>query len=578
MSIRSHGRRPSYRSSKRPDGTATSERARDFDPFGLEISVFLETCEVINTPRSLACYLLVKNGEGRQYLELDELDKYSDTFADDYLVTEMLSKHPGIPGFTDADRKDTAYVKWVAAELKCKQTNERLLDGSWFEFLDPSCQRVLLQARAYIASLLGPLRKVDLQYAEASFRYGPGASSACKGRDVLPSRKMTSVLDVGPRLYPYWRSLIPFIGREALVHEINLVGYNSMTFVPKTAKTFRTISIEPHANIYVQLGIGSLLRSKLRRAGIDLDHQEEINRSCVRAAYYKNYATIDLSSASDTIASEVVRWLVPDDWFQLLAVARSEYTELPNGEITRLQKFSSMGNGYTFELETLIFKALAYGCSPSFSEVFGDDIIVPQGPPTELLLATLCCLGFSVNVKKTFTAGVFFESCGVDCHRGIDVRPFYLKGSYADKTTAVIEICNKISLYARRRNLNLSRDARFYRVWKLCLSHCNRAGRTGVGLGYGTAGLIKNFDEFCPARLKHGHEGYLGIVHRSCGVLTRNTSLLGAYALALRYSTGGDRSFQTETIRGSVTTIGLRSIPISQWVDPGPWADPVIGS
>lgn len=225
MSIRSNGRSGGFHRRK--------PHALAFKPFDLEVEIFLATCEAVNTPRSLACFILISAGEGKQYLELTEPDKLSPNFADDYLVTEMLSKHPGLPGFTDADRKATALDKWIATELQCKRTNDLLSTPGWFESLEPQTSRVILQARRYIANLLGPLTSLDLKYAEHCFRYGPGASSSCKGRDVLPSRKMTSVLDVGPRLYPYWRSLIPYIGREALVHEVNLVGYNSMTFVPK---------------------------------------------------------------------------------------------------------------------------------------------------------------------------------------------------------------------------------------------------------------------------------------------------------------------------------------------------------
>jgi hypothetical protein len=63
--------------------------------------------------------------------------------------------------------------------------------------------------------------------------------------------------------------------------------------------------------------------------------------------------------ASDTLAFEVVSWLLPNDWWWALEQCRSPVGVLPSGETIRYQKFSSMGNGYTFELESLIFWAIS---------------------------------------------------------------------------------------------------------------------------------------------------------------------------------------------------------------------------
>jgi len=94
-----------------------------------------------------------------------------------------------------------------------------------------------------------------------------------------------------------------------------------------------------------------------------------------------------------------------------------------------------MGNGYTFELETLIFLAIAMeGCYlsgvnglPSVNTfVFGDDMIVPtQAGPT--ILQLLRWFGFEPNSKKTFLEGPFRESCGGDFFDGEPVRAHYVK-------------------------------------------------------------------------------------------------------------------------------------------------------
>lgn len=94
-----------------------------------------------------------------------------------------------------------------------------------------------------------------------------------------------------------------------------------------------------------------------------------------------------------------------------------------------------MGNGYTFELETLIFFAIAcavvrksggVGLGGVDVWVYGDDIIVPTESAGALLSVLKFC-GFTANERKTFTIGPFRESCGGDYWDGEAVRPHYLK-------------------------------------------------------------------------------------------------------------------------------------------------------
>jgi len=100
------------------------------------------------------------------------------------------------------------------------------------------------------------------------------------------------------------------------------------------------------------------------------------------------------------------------------------------------EMFSSMGNGFTFELESLIFYALAKATCEAeglsvFEQtrsitVFGDDIIIPQ-----ICYSSFCSnlklFGFEPNLEKSFSEGFFFESCGADYYRSVDVRPFFLR-------------------------------------------------------------------------------------------------------------------------------------------------------
>jgi len=87
-----------------------------------------------------------------------------------------------------------------------------------------------------------------------------------------------------------------------------------------------------------------------------------------------------------------------------------------------------MGNGYTFPLQTLVFRAFFHAIGQIHNiddtavSIFGDDCIVPvemiKHVPTYANW-----LGWEMNEKKTFFEGMFRESCGSDCYYGWDVRP-----------------------------------------------------------------------------------------------------------------------------------------------------------
>jgi hypothetical protein len=141
-----------------------------------------------------------------------------------------------------------------------------------------------------------------------------------------------------------------------------------------------------------------------------------------------SFCTIDLSSASDSIATEVVRNLLPPNWFYLLDRVRSKFFRY-NDEVKPYHKFCSMGNGFCFPLQTIIFLAACHASGagkPGIDyRVYGDDIIVRKSV-FESVIALLAQLGFDVNKDKTFGSGPFRESCGADYFSGVDVRPVYL--------------------------------------------------------------------------------------------------------------------------------------------------------
>jgi hypothetical protein len=119
----------------------------------------------------------------------------------------------------------------------------------------------------------------------------------------------------------------------------------------------------------------------------------------------------------------LVAYLLPDDWFGFLNDVRSPgFTGVfGDGEYA---KFSSMGNGTTFVLETLIFASLCYAVGAKQYLVYGDDIVIDKAF-YQPLVDLLGDAGFQINRKKSFSEGPFRESCGGNYHSGFDITPFY---------------------------------------------------------------------------------------------------------------------------------------------------------
>jgi len=453
---------------------------------GLERTFTQHLCEVINSPRSLRVFLLLKYEQYQDLVDLkvDSSDYVcADAFADDYLVSEILSKSSSLP--LEVNREKVALDSFFESERSCLDTNRRLLSAA----SDP----YLFEARKKVGSILGPLTAPVLERVAEGFRFGPGAATGVKGYNSVGSDKYRNDLHLTYGLYPFYRSILGEVWHNDCVSATpEIVRGNRFTTVPKNAKTDRGICVEPTLNCYVQLGIGKVIRSRLKRSGTDLNTQEW-NQELSKMAFDWDLATIDLSRASDSISLECVRFLLGPDWSHLLELARSPSTMI-NGDTVELEKFSSMGNGYTFELESLIFKAVVESIVPKeehvFTAVYGDDIILPR-QYAETLISTLGFLGLSVNEKKSFLAGSFFESCGADWFQGQNVRPFFARRNKENNIPYTVQLLNNLRKYAAMRGSGGYSDSRFRPLWASLLRATPKAYRKlKVPAALGDLGII----------------------------------------------------------------------------------------
>jgi hypothetical protein len=366
-------------------------------------------------------------------------------------LAAIVRKYPFPQTVVSTDPRGEAIKKFLSSEHRCKRVNKRFF--CYRKVRSPNESRLSL-ARDYISYVLGEVKLAEI-WEHCAF--GAGASLGIHGNCTNFARKLLSERwTVTPSAYYYARASLkddihifeavvkpnegmPFFsvdpdlfndrfGEKALV-----VEHNKISFVPKDATTHRAIATEPLLNGYLQKGIDVVMRKRLKRVGIDLSDQRSnqawAQKGSLRGDDADGLATIDLSSASDSISIELCRFLLPPDWFDLLNSVRSHRYKL-NGEFHTYHKFTSMGNGFCFPLESLIFASLCHAASSDVKSkdkflVYGDDIIVSNTVFRPLLdLLSIC--GFKVNSKKTFSTGPFRESCGADWFEGEDVRPIIL--------------------------------------------------------------------------------------------------------------------------------------------------------
>lgn len=368
-------------------------------------------------------------------------------------LSAFLKKYP----FNGVDTKSPALDSFIRAEKACSlfnNENYRALERLDCTF-HPIFGGCIDEIRTDIEELLGAFPPISRVEEDAV--HGPGVSLGPLYKEgkstsyykwanlpysvtkaALPLAKETILSD--PRwigALDYWYrarcgNLYAPIDTEDFWSRIfRVVDGSRITTVPKNGLTDRTIAIEPVLNVYLQLGVDKFLKRRLKkRWNYDLSSQEKNQRLAQLGALDGSYATLDLKAASDTISLKICEMLLPPAWYGLLLDLRS-----PKGVLEGLkgsfEKISSMGNGFTFALETLLFGAIVRHVmrrlvEPGETSVYGDDIVVPTRAADSVVDLLSCC-GFTTNDEKSFISGPFRESCGTDWFLRYNVRPVFLK-------------------------------------------------------------------------------------------------------------------------------------------------------
>lgn len=435
-------------------------------------------CDDIATPVARLVKDLVHKGE---WVELQKLKvrpsdyQCGESYLRDSIVVDLLRKAEVDSGI---DKRAAAVATFWSCEAQNAATNARL-----HRFL-PRALLIECQGDHAVLEFIQAWRKeISLVLKSLpdslSPRFGKGSTYGDRGQLITVPDKMS----VSPTVTQGARLLLPLWQETAWYRAIQdsrpwesdpqTIRGNRFSTVPKTGLTDRGICIEPSINISYQLDVGRLMKDRLLHIGIDLRQGQQVHRERAQAASFLNTdATIDMSNASDTLCRVLPELVIRNDWWELLDSLRSPFTEI-DGKSVRLEKFSSMGNGFTFELETLIFVTLARlivsreGGDESRVLCYGDDLIVPK-QHSRSVLAALAFFGFTPNKSKTFTDGPFRESCGGDFWNGVPVRAHFIE-ELPNEPHQWISLANGLRRVGHSDPNNPGRFRYLRRAWQRCL-------------------------------------------------------------------------------------------------------------
>jgi hypothetical protein len=422
---------------------------------------------------------------------------------------EMITSDLGRQGFKPLSLNEQSFAstRHVAASMLLRnvlkkyspesKANDRQTSRATLTFLE-TCQRLemypgfvpefesdaetlgLIKDELYkfwnVRTPQGPMPLIDSPADLWShLRPGPGSSLGALGEDFYTKLFASPLTYSCPSLYQwyklYTKTLPLWDGAESLRHDRHgrkdrVTCESRFSVVPKNSDTGRGICTEPSINMLFQLGTGAILTHRLKTMyGIDLSTQESVNQRLARRGSITGHlATIDLQSASDSISLVLLRQILPRDFYEVLTRFRTNRISIDGLPDRFLPMVSTMGNGYTFPLQTILFSAIVRATYRSLDikpvpgeniAVYGDDIICEVKAYRRLVRNLRLC-GFLINDDKSFSEGPFRESCGADFWSGVNVRSPYIRRLETQQDVYVA--INILNLWSWKTGLSLPRS------------------------------------------------------------------------------------------------------------------------
>lgn len=242
----------------------------------------------------------------------------------------------------------------------------------------------------------------------------------------------------------------------------------SPTCVPKNYKTPRIICPEPAYAASKKQGILRAIRDCISGAPSGMQIFDDSDQSTNQELAFLgsrdgNYATIDKTSASDSISAALMSRILPNDVWEAIWPYYVSWFVTEKGQYVHKDMFASSGDPICFILEGCLFSALEMVAEDLVDEfegvrtttrkcytgrVFGDDVITNvKYYQTYCDIAEL--LGCIINQEKSYADGPFRESCGTDFFYGMNVSARYwprkeIDASNPERVVSIIQLQHRL--------------------------------------------------------------------------------------------------------------------------------------
>jgi len=349
------------------------------------------------------------------------------------------------------------------------------IDLRYIDFFSEPIYPILLRARQLVKRLFADM---DPEFDTDLFvpRPGPGATNEPRRKDVRyrPHVLYKQLDDVFPYVeYFYshpWDVVTGSLAYKAL--EGADAPSSRFKFVPKTFGKPRGICIEELETQYLQQAVKRAMYYRLQtdpltKGLINFDDQSVNGAMAVEASLTRQFATIDMSEASDRVSRTLVRYLFHDcpDMCDALMALSTRTIELPDDLIDfpnklPCEKFAPMGSAVCFPVMALVhfvlIKAILSLADVPHEDaqriyVYGDDIILPT-TCVQAVYDYLPLFGMKLNTEKSYAMSSFRESCGRHAYKGVEITPTYFKytpESHSPRDALISLFANEALLFQR---------------------------------------------------------------------------------------------------------------------------------
>lgn len=230
----------------------------------------------------------------------------------------------------------------------------------------------------------------------------------------------------------------------------NIVKGARSELVPKTAKVRRFVAPGATMNTAYQCGVGRWIGARYKYLyKLDIRTLAEDHKVLAMVgSVNQDIATIDLTQASNTIARRMLEYILPNNVWEILDAMTERFVRVPytaDAPIEAdwpLELFMLNGNGFCFELETVLFYTLLKTAGCRSLSVYGDDIVV-HNDDFDLAMKVLRTFRFIPNKDKSYANNPFRESCGGDFYKANPIRPVFVK-ALPTTTIELVRIANNI--------------------------------------------------------------------------------------------------------------------------------------